>query len=103
MHRRIGTPGFMAPQIFKTKQNDQQIDVFSLGVIFYYTVFGRMLFGTNFNEALSKNEQGEIEYPDYCKISISGLQLMKIMLLFEKTRKKDVPRFKLQIITGLQT
>ncbi|CAD8118742.1 unnamed protein product [Paramecium sonneborni] len=80
MHRRIGTPGFMAPEIFKTKQYDQQIDVFSLGVIFYYIVFGKMPFGSDFNEVLPKNEQGDIEYPDFCRISISGLQLMKLML-----------------------
>jgi len=39
-HKRIGTPGFMAPEIFKTKQYDQTIDVYSLGIVFYYIVFG---------------------------------------------------------------
>ncbi|CAD8197064.1 unnamed protein product [Paramecium octaurelia] len=70
MHKRIGTPGIMAPEIFKTKQYDQQIGVF----------LQEMPFGTDFNELLSRNEQGDIEYPDYCKISVSGLQLMKLML-----------------------
>lgn len=80
-HKRIGTPGFMAPEIFRTKQYDQKVDIYSMGVIFYYIVFGKMPFGSEFHEILRNNEVGEIDFTPFCRISASGLELMKQMLL----------------------
>lgn len=43
-YKKCGTPGYVAPEIFKTKNYDQKIDVFSLGVVYYILVFGKMPF-----------------------------------------------------------
>jgi serine/threonine protein kinase len=40
----------MAPEIYKTKSYGATVDIFSLGVIFYYIVYGKMPFGNEFNE-----------------------------------------------------
>ena len=44
LFKKCGTPGYVAPEIFKTKTYDQKIDVFSLGVVYYILVFGKMPF-----------------------------------------------------------
>jgi len=38
-------------------------------------------------EILKRNEIGEIEYPNYCRISKSGLELMKLMLVKDPTKR----------------
>ena len=43
-YKKCGTPGYVAPEIFKTKFYDSKIDVFSLGVVFYILVYGKMPF-----------------------------------------------------------
>jgi serine/threonine protein kinase len=42
--KKCGTPGYVAPEIFKTKSYDLKVDVFSLGVVFFILVYGRMPF-----------------------------------------------------------
>ena len=46
-----------------------------------------MPYGIEFHEILKKNEIGEIEYPNYCRISNSGLELMKLMLMKDPTKR----------------
>ncbi len=43
-YKKCGTPGYVAPEIFKTKHYDSKIDIFSLGVVFYILVYGKMPF-----------------------------------------------------------
>jgi len=43
-YKKCGTAGFIAPEIFKSKIYDAKIDIFSLGVVFYILIFGRMPF-----------------------------------------------------------
>lgn len=63
MYKKCGTPGYVAPEIFKTKTYDQKIDVFSLGVVYYILVYGRMPFeGKDQEEILNCNERGDIDF-----------------------------------------
>lgn len=62
-YKKCGTPGYVAPEIFKTKNYDQKIDIFSLGVVFYILVYGKMPFeGKDQEEILKANERGEIDF-----------------------------------------
>lgn len=62
-YKKCGTPGYVAPEIFKTKNYDQKIDIFSLGVVFYILVYGKMPFeGKDQEEILKANEKGEIDF-----------------------------------------
>ena len=45
-----GTPGFIAPQIYKQETYDEKIDTFSLGIILYFMLSGYMPFQSNFIE-----------------------------------------------------
>lgn len=63
LFKKCGTPGYVAPEIFKTKSYDLKVDVFSLGVVFYILVYGRMPFeGKDQEEILKNNERGEIDF-----------------------------------------
>jgi len=42
--KKCGTPGFVAPEIFKTKNYTPKVDIFSLGVVLFILVFGRLPF-----------------------------------------------------------
>ena len=34
-HKQCGTPGYMAPEIFKTREYNEKCDIYSLGVVIY--------------------------------------------------------------------
>lgn len=42
-----GTPGYIAPEIFKNEQYSELCDIFSLSVVFYYILTGKKLFSSN--------------------------------------------------------
>lgn len=67
-YKKCGTPGFVAPEIFRTKNYDQKVDVFSLGVVFYILVFGKSPFdGSEQEEVLKQNEKCDIDFrAEYC-------------------------------------
>ena len=62
-YKRCGTPGYIAPEIFKSKKYDCKIDVFSLGVVFYVLVYGKQPFESkDEEEILTLNEKCEINF-----------------------------------------
>lgn len=48
--KKVGTPGFLAPEVFKNKYYDPKVDVYSIGILFYFFTYSRMPFGNEFNE-----------------------------------------------------
>lgn len=61
--KKCGTAGFIAPEIFKTKNYDSKVDIFSLGVVFYILIFGKMPFDSTYpDQIITLNEQCEIEF-----------------------------------------
>ncbi|CDW80393.1 protein kinase domain containing protein [Stylonychia lemnae] len=57
-----GTPGFMAPEIFRTLRYDQQSDIFSLGCIFYFILTQKLLIsGSRFEDVLRYNRNFNID------------------------------------------
>ena len=63
IYKKCGTPGYVAPEIFKTKMYDCKVDIYSLGIVFYILVYGRMPFdGKNQEEILKANERADIDF-----------------------------------------
>jgi serine/threonine protein kinase len=51
--KMVGTPGYMAPEMFSQKEFDFKSDVFSLGVVFYFLCFSKQPFdGVNLHEVV---------------------------------------------------
>lgn len=44
IYKKCGTPGFVAPEIFKTRNYNTKIDIFSLGIVFFIMIFGKLPF-----------------------------------------------------------
>lgn len=42
--QRFGTPGFTAPEILRNEYYDQKVDVFSAGIVMYYSLCGKLPF-----------------------------------------------------------
>ncbi len=42
LRSHVGTPYYMAPQILERKSYTKKCDIWSLGVIFYELIFGRL-------------------------------------------------------------
>lgn len=63
-----GTPGFVAPEILRQKNEsikniDTKVDVFSLGIVFYELIHGKIPFEDKFNtDILELNKQCDIDY-----------------------------------------
>lgn len=43
-----GTPGFIAPEIYKAEDYDEKVDTFSLGIILYFMLSGQFPFHSPF-------------------------------------------------------
>lgn len=63
----IGTPQYMAPELFSGQAIDERSDLFSTGVTLFQMTFGRFpwqLFGETAQEVRSCLESSEIDFPD---------------------------------------
>ncbi|CAK65125.1 unnamed protein product (macronuclear) [Paramecium tetraurelia] len=91
-YKKCGTPGFVAPEIFRSKNYTSKVDLFSLGIIFYLLVYGKLPFeGKDQEEILRSNEKCDIDFKfekKICKkISISGMDLLKGLLNKEPIKR----------------
>ena len=86
LYKRCGTPGFVAPEIIKLKNDqkyDEKCDIFSIGVIFYILLIGKLPFkSSNYKKVLRLNKDCNVdfdlnEFEDY---SIEAVDLLKKML-----------------------
>ncbi|CAD8122707.1 unnamed protein product [Paramecium sonneborni] len=91
-YKKCGTPGFVAPEIFRSKNYTNKVDLFSLGVIFYLLIYGKLPFeGKDQEEILRSNERCELDFrieKKICKkISNSGMDLLKGLLNKEPIKR----------------
>jgi serine/threonine protein kinase len=60
----VGSPGYIAPEIFAGMPQTTQVDLFSIGVLLYALISGSMPFnGKTQNETLKKNYRCELFFP----------------------------------------
>ncbi|CAD8060001.1 unnamed protein product [Paramecium sonneborni] len=80
LFQRCGTPGFVAPEILKNQQYDCKVDVYSLGIMMYYSLTGKKPFDSeDYQQLLERNEEGQVDI-SILKLSMEGLMLIQSIL-----------------------
>jgi calcium-dependent protein kinase len=89
LFKRCGTPGFVAPEVINANKTDPNLrfsskcDVFSVGIIFYFMLTGKIPYdGESFHDVLANNKKADIDFnlPYLKKIDPVALDLLKKML-----------------------
>ena len=85
-----GTLTFLAPEVISGKfESSPQLDVWSLGVILYMMLFGKLPFLGGTKQEIKKNiEKKEVEFPG--EISVSRMAKKVILAMLEKDPKKRI-------------
>jgi serine/threonine protein kinase len=74
----------MAPEVLNGRKYNHNIDVWSLGIVFFELITGFMPFTGKSREDLKKNlEMGEYKLPKKLKLSLSGLDFLNGCLQYD--------------------
>jgi|JI6StandDraft_1071083.scaffolds.fasta_scaffold29560_3 serine/threonine protein kinase len=85
----VGTPNYAAPEIMQQEDYDERVDMFSVGVIMYFMLAGRLPFDSVFNEEIYEATvecRYDIEGTHWTNISTGAKQLLQ-RLLVEQGRR----------------
>ncbi|OMJ67917.1 hypothetical protein SteCoe_34792 [Stentor coeruleus] len=82
---QLGTPLFMAPEIFNNEHYSFKADVWSLGVLAYEILTGGPVFVCRTLAQLKKLQQEEIQFPDY--LSRDARSLIRDMMMYDHERR----------------
>jgi len=83
MRRRVGSPGYVAPEIIRGKRYNELVDTFAAGVIVYFLLCGRLPFAAEQQDAiLEKTVKCEVNYSSeaLCRVTPPLLNLLRQML-----------------------
>ena len=84
----LGTPLFMAPEIFNKESYTFSVDIWSLGVLAYELLVGRGPFQCKSIEELKQAQRDGVTFPADCTLSEQGRDLVRGMLAY---RPEDRP------------
>lgn len=77
----VGTPPYMSPQILEKKSYTDKTDIWSLGIILYQMLYGRLPWdGANDLDILPKIYNQQLRFPEFPKVSPQTLDLIRRML-----------------------
>jgi len=82
---QLGTPLFMAPEIFNNEHYSYKADVWSLGVLSYEILTGTSVFTCRTLAQLKKMQQEEIKFPEY--MSNDAKSLINSMLTYDHANR----------------
>ena len=72
----VGTPGYMAPEILENKGYSLEVDIWSLGVIMYYIIIGKLPFNKQNQEDIKR-----VSFPKKAIISRAAKSLIEQILV----------------------
>jgi serine/threonine protein kinase len=101
----VGTPLTMAPEILERHSYTENCDMWSLGIIFYQIIVGRLPFdpgrGANTHDLIQLIKRKPVEFPIDLPVSQSVKDLIKQMLILdERKRMTFEDLFKNEWVTG---
>ena len=89
----VGTLHYMAPEIFEEKSYSFPADIWSIGVIMYALIIGKLPFnGENFYELKEKIIRVDYNFPENAIISNSAKDLIKLILIRDPEKRPNIYR-----------
>lgn len=86
----LGTPLFMAPEIFNKEAYAFSVDIWSLGVLAYELLVGRGPFPCKSIEELKQAQREGVTFPADCTLSEQGRDLVTRMLAYRPEARPDL-------------
>jgi len=90
MHARLGTPGYVAPEILADRPYGVEVDMWSFGVVLYILLCGYPPFDSEEEEELSRNITGaEYDYdePEWEHISKDAKDLIDGLFVLDQKKR----------------
>ncbi|OMJ88165.1 hypothetical protein SteCoe_9984 [Stentor coeruleus] len=85
----LGTPLYMAPEIYDSGQYDYKADVWSLGIVAYEMIYGFTPFQCFNIKKLKKQQRNYIEFPNYPLIPDEAKDFIRAMLMYKPEDRKN--------------
>lgn len=79
----LGTPLFMAPEIFNGQQYNFKADIWSLGVLSYEMLVGRPAFHVTTITELKQAQKNGAQFPPDCRLSAEARDAVSLMLQYD--------------------
>jgi serine/threonine-protein kinase ULK/ATG1 len=80
---QLGTPMFMAPEIFNEENYSYKVDVWSLGVISYELLTGEPAFKVKTIAELRQRQKEPVQFPESTRVSPEAKDLVSQMLTYD--------------------
>ena len=87
--KKNGTPAYMAPEVWNNDTYDEKVDVWSVGIIFYQLLAGKVPFEHESKEELEQIIQNQRLTFNDLEISLETQELLKIMLQKDPKKRAD--------------
>ena len=71
-----GTPLYISPELLQRKNYNSKVDIWSIGVLAYELMFGKVPFEIKNQSDFVKIVDDELEFPDFPDVSITGKEFL---------------------------
>merc|ERR1712137_899957 len=89
LRRRCGSPGYVAPEILRGEPCCRRSDMFSLGVVMYLVLVGRLPFGTGLEKTRRQPVFREVCFGD--EVKNINREMIQLIQTFLATQPNDRP------------
>ena len=102
LHDSCGSAGYMAPELIKTREHDESVDVYSAGIVLYVSIVGfSPFFSRDRKEVLRLNARNKVSFDERWEgIQERFIQLIRDMTAAKSQRIKTAAQLKTEFEKG---